>query len=189
MAQRLVLASASPRRLDLLAQIAITPDAVTPADIDETPLKGELARPLAERLAMGKARAVHAAGQFTLAADTVVAVGRRLLPKTEIRSEAEDCLRLMSGRAHQVLTGVCLIGPEEREVSRVVLTRVTMKRLTDAEISAYLDSGEWQGKAGGYGIQGRAAGYIAKLSGSYSNVVGLPLFETRAMLTGLGYII
>lgn len=187
MAQRLVLASASPRRLDLLSQIGIAPDAVTPADIDETPLKGELARPLASRLAEGKAAAVHSAGQFTLAADTVVAVGRRLLPKTEERVEAEDCLRLMSGRAHQVLTGVSLVGPDNRHITRVVMTRVSMKRLTENEITAYLDCGEWQGKAGGYGIQGRAAGYISKLSGSYSNVVGLPLFETRAMLTGLGY--
>jgi len=187
MAQRLVLASASPRRLDLLAQIGITPDAVVPADIDETPLKGELARPLAERLAAGKAVAVHTGGQFTLAADTVVAVGRRLLPKTEKRDEAEACLRLMSGRAHQVLTGVSLIDPDGQHVTRAVLTRVRMKRLTDAEIGAYLDSLEWQGKAGGYGIQGRAAAFIANLSGSYSNVVGLPLFDTRNLLTGLGY--
>ena len=187
MAQHLVLASASPRRLDLLAQIGITPDAVTPADIDETPRKAELARPLAARLAEGKALGVHEDGQFTLAADTVVAVGRRLLPKTEERAEAEACLRLMSGRAHQVLTGVCLIGPNSDKSTRVVTTRVTMKRLTDAEIFSYLECGEWKGKAGGYGIQGRAAGYISKLSGSYSNVVGLPVYETRAMLIGLGY--
>lgn len=187
MAQRLVLASASPRRLDLLAQIGITPDAVTPADIDETPLKGELARPLAERLAVGKARAVHEAGQFTLAADTVVAVGRRLLPKTEERHEAEACLRLMSGRAHQVFTGVSLITPVGEQLKRVVLTRVTLKRLSEQDISTYLDSEEWQGKAGGYGIQGRAAAFISKMSGSYSNVVGLPLFETRNLLAGSGY--
>ena len=187
MAQRLVLASASPRRLDLLRQIGIAPDAVTPADIDETPLKGELARPLASRLADGKARAVHAAGQYTLAADTVVAVGRRLLPKTEAREEALACLQLMSGRAHQVITGVSLIGPDERQVTRTVLTRVRMKRLTEPEIEAYLASEEWQGKAGGYGIQGRAAALISHLSGSYSNVVGLPLHETRKMLIGLGY--
>lgn len=187
MAQRLVLASASPRRLALLAQIGITPDAVIPADIDETPLKGELARPLAARLAESKAKTVHNAGQFTLAADTVVAIGRRLLPKTESRDEAEACLRLMSGRAHQVLTGVALIGADDRCVVRVVPTRVIMKRLTDAEIGDYLESREWHGKAGGYGIQGRAAAFITKLSGSYSNVVGLPLFETRALLSGLGY--
>lgn len=186
-AQRLVLASASPRRLDLLAQIGITPDAVIPADIDETPLKGELARPLAARLAEGKARAVHAGGQYTLAADTVVAVGRRLLPKTELREEAEVCLKLMSGRAHQVLTGVSLIGPDGQQLTRVALTRVTMKRLSDLELAAYLESEEWKGKAGGYGIQGRAAAYISKLSGSYSNVVGLPLYDTRAMLEGSGY--
>ena len=187
MAQRLVLASASPRRLDLLAQIGVKPDAVTPADIDETPLKGELGRPLAARLAHAKALAVHEPGQFTLAADTVVAVGRRLLPKTEEQAEAKACLRLMSGRAHQVLTGVSLLGPQGRQITRVVITRVSMKRLMDTEISDYIDCGEWKGKAGGYGIQGRAAGYISKLSGSYSNVVGLPLYETRAMLTGLGY--
>lgn len=187
MAQRLVLASASPRRRDLLDQIGITPDAIKPADIDETPLKGELARPLARRLAEQKARAIHEDGQFTLAADTVVAVGRRLLPKTEERDEAEACLRLMSGRAHQVITGVSLIAPDGQQTTQAVLTRVSLKRLTEAEISAYLDSEEWKGKAGGYGIQGRAAGYISKLSGSYTNVVGLPLFQTRNMLIGAGY--
>lgn len=187
MAQRLVLASASPRRLDLLAQIGIVPSAVTPADIDETPQKGELARALAERLSIEKAKAVHQPGQFTLAADTVVAVGRRLLPKTEVRDEAESCLRLMSGRAHQVMTGVSLISPAGNQLSRVVLTRVRLKRLTDLEINAYLDSQEWKGKAGGYGIQGLAAAFISNLSGSYTNVVGLPLFETRNLLTGSGY--
>ena len=187
MAQRLVLASASPRRLDLLAQIGILPDAVEPADIDETPLKGELARPLAARLAMGKAKAVHVAGQFTLAADTVVAVGRRLLPKTEAITEAETCLKLLSGRAHQVLTGVSLIGPDGQQVTRVVITRVKMKRLSEEDIARYLASDEWNGKAGGYGIQERAAAFVSNLNGSYSNVVGLPLFETRNLLEGLGY--
>ena len=187
MAQRLVLASASPRRLDLLAQIGLTPDAVQPADIDETPLKGELARSLAARLAMGKAEAVHISGPITLAADTVVAVGRRLLPKPEQLPEAEACLNLLSGRAHQVLTGVSLMGPGGQQATRVVVTRVKMKRLSEEDIMNYLRSGEWQGKAGGYGIQGRAAAFVSNLNGSYSNVVGLPLYETRNLLDGLGY--
>ena len=183
----LVLASASPRRLDLLAQIGVTPDRVQPADIDETPKPRELARPLAERLACEKCAAIVAPGQFTLAADTVVAVGRRLLPKTEEAHEARACLELMSGRSHRVLTGVAVSGPDGRIVSRVVETRVRCKRLSEAEIEAYLQSGEWRGKAGGYGIQGRAAVFIAGMIGSYTGVVGLPLHETAGMLAGLGY--
>ena len=184
---RLVLASASPRRLQLLAQIGIAPDAVDPSDIDETPKAGELARPLALRLAEEKLAACKSQNAFVLAADTVVAVGRRLLPKTEAADEAEACLRLMSGRAHRVLTGVAVRAPDGRSVSRVVITRVQFKRLSELEIKTYIDSGEWQGKAGGYGIQGRAAAFIRGLSGSYSGVVGLPLYETQNMLTGLGW--
>ena len=183
----LVLARASPRRLQLIAQIWIVPDEVRPSDIDETSKPGEQPRPLALRLAQEKLAACAAAGSFVLAADTVVAVGRRLLPKTENQKEAEDCLRLMSGRAHRVLTGIAARAPDGRIASRVVMTRVQMKRLSEDEISAYLAGGEWQGKAGGYGIQGHAAAFIRVLNGSYSGVVGLPLFETQNMLTGLGW--
>jgi septum formation protein len=147
----LTLASASPRRLDLLAQIGIVPAVVMPTDIDETPRPDEPPRALALRLALGKAAACPASG-FVLAADTVVAVGRRLLPKTETRDEAAECLRLMSGRAHHVITGVAVRAPDGTTRARAVLTRVKLKRLTPAEIADYLDSGEWRGKAGGYGI-------------------------------------
>lgn len=185
-APALILASASPRRKDLLAQIGIVPARIAPTDIDETPLKGELPRALALRLAREKAEACGADG-FILAADTVVGVGRRILPKTEARQEADMCLRLMSGRAHQCITGIAVKAPDGRLVVRAVLTRVQFKRLTDVEITDYLDSGEWQGKAGGYGIQGRAGAFIASLNGSYTAVVGLPLFETKNLLTGLGW--
>ena len=183
---KLTLASASPRRRDLLQQIGIVPDAICPADIDETPEPDERPRALAQRLAEGKARAVTADG-FVLAADTVVAVGRRLLPKTEDRAAAEACLRLMSGRAHMVYTGVCVRAPGGQEAARVVATRVQMKRLTEAELAWYLDSGDWSGKAGGYGIQGPAGAFIRGLNGSYTAVVGLPLYETRQLLVGLGW--
>ncbi len=182
----LVLASASPRRQDLLAQIGIVPAKIAPTDIDETPLKGELPRALALRLAGEKAAASKEAG-FVLAADTVVGVGRRILPKTEAREEAEMCLRLMSGRAHQVITGIAVRNPEGGIQTKAVMTRVQLKRLTEREISDYLDSDEWRGKAGGYGIQGRAAAFVAHLSGSYSGVVGLPIYETRALLIGMGW--
>ncbi len=184
----LILASASPRRRDLLRQIGITPDEIRPADIDETPRRGELPRGHALRLADGKAAATHAPGAYVLAADTVVGVGRRILPKTEDRQAAETCLRLLSGRAHRVFTGIALTAPDGRRLLRVVETRVQMKRLNEAEIAAYLESGEWDGKAGGYGIQGLAEAYVRSLSGSYSGVVGLPLFETRQMLVGAGYL-
>lgn len=183
----LILASASPRRLSLLAQIGITPDAVRPADIDETPGKDELPRLHALRLAAEKAAAIDAPGDYILAADTVVGVGRRILPKTETETEAVDCLRLMSGRSHRVFTGISLIGPDGKQVSRVVETRVKMKRLTDAEIADYIATDEWRGKAGGYAIQGYAESYIISIIGSFSNVVGLPLYETKNLLTGLGY--
>lgn len=186
--RRLVLASASPRRLALLAQIGIAPDAVIPSDIDETPLRGETPRAHAGRLAREKAQAVAAAepAAFVLAADTVVACGRRILPKTLERAEAERCLRLLSGRAHRVHTGLCLAA-DGTVGCRIVTTRVAMKRLSETEIAAYLDSGEWDGKAGGYAIQGLAAAFVREISGSYSSVVGLPLYETAQLLTGRGY--
>ena len=186
--RRLVLASASPRRLALLAQIGIAPDAVIPSEIDETPLQNELPRAHAGRLARQKALAVAAMepGAFVLAADTVVACGRRILPKTLDRAEAERCLKLLSGRAHRVHTGLCLaVGGVPS--CRIVTTRVAMKRLSEAEIAAYLDSGEWDGKAGGYAIQGLAAAFVREIAGSYSSVVGLPLHETAQLLIGRGF--
>jgi len=185
----LVLASASPRRLDLLAQIGVTPDRVDPADLDETPLPRELPRDHARRLARAKAEAVapRHPGAFVLAADTVVARGRRILPKPEDAGTARRCLGLLSGAAHHVWGGVTLIAPDGRAVERLVDTRVAFKALDAGEMAAYLDSGEWHGKAGGYAIQGLAAGFVRQLNGSYSNVVGLPLYETRALLRGLGY--
>ena len=183
----LVLASASPRRRDLLCQIGLEPDEIAPNDIDETERPGELPRALALRLAEDKLTAADHAGAFVLASDTVVAVGRRSLPKTETREDAEACLRLLSGRNHRVYTGVAVRAPDGREFSRVVETRIAFKRLSDQEIASYLDSGEWQGKAGGYGVQGRAAAYVIKMIGSYTAVVGLPVYETRQMLMGLGY--
>lgn len=186
MTQRLILASASPRRRDLLAQIGIVPDEVRPADIDETPLKEESPRALAERLAREKAAAVAGDG-FVLAADTVVAVGRRILPKAEDEATARRCLELLSGRAHRVFTGLSVIAPDGRQASRVVDARVQVKRLTEAEIAAYLASGDWHGKAGGYAIQGPAGAFIPAINGSYSAIVGLPLYETSAMLVGLGW--
>lgn len=183
-----VLASASPRRLQLLAQIGLTPTSVHPADINEVPIDGELPRPHAERLALEKATAVHAhyPGQIILAADTVVAVGRRILPKTLERAEADACLRLMRGRAHRVFTGVCVIAADGVSRSKVSETRLKMARLSDQQLTAYLDSEEWHGKAGGYGIQGQAAAFIPFLSGSYTGVVGLPIYETAAMLRTAG---
>ena len=183
----LILASASPRRLALLAQIGLVPDAVVPADIDETPNKDELPRPLAQRLARAKAAAAAREGAFVLAADTVVGVGRRILPKAETEAEARACLALLSGRRHSVLTAVVLRAPDGRQAERVVDSTVTFARLTPAQVEAYLASGEWQGKAGGYAIQGRAAAHIRFIAGSHSNVVGLPLFETAQLLRGLGY--
>ena len=183
----LILASASPRRLALLAQIGITPDAVTPTDTDETPHKGEAPRPYAQRLARAKAQAAHRDGAFILAADTVVAVGRRILPKAETPAQARTCLDLLSGRRHTVLTVVVLHGPEGRKAERVSETAVAFARLTEAQIMAYIATGEWQGKAGGYAIQGSAAAHIRFLSGSHSSVIGLPLFETAQLLRGLGY--
>ena len=186
---RLVLASASPRRLDLLAQIDLVPDAVVAAEIDETPLPNETPRLLALRLAVAKAAKVAAEqpDAYVLAADTVVAVGRRVLPKVETEAQGRACLELLSGRAHKVLTAVALQAPDGRVASRLVESRLHVKRLTPAEITAYLTSGEGLGKAGGYAIQGRAGAFVMSLQGSYPAVVGLPLYETLNLLTGLGY--
>lgn len=184
-----VLASASPRRRDLLAQIGLPPDQVSAADIDETPLKGETPRRCALRLAGAKAGAVAQAhpGAFVLAADTVVAAGRRILPKAESVDEVRDCLRLLSGRSHRVYTAVAVIAPGGRRAERLVETRVTFKRLGEDELAAYLASGEGLGKAGGYAIQGRAGGFVLGLQGSHPAVVGLPLYESLCLLRGLGY--
>lgn len=188
MSGRLILASASPRRLALLAQVGITPDAVAAAEIDETPEAGELPRQLAARLAAAKAEAV--AGQFpddhVLAADTVVACGRRVLDKAVDDTAARVHLNRLSGRRHRVYGGVCLRAPGGRATARLVVTQVTFKRLEAAEIDAYLATGEWRGKAGAYAIQGLAGGFVKRLNGSYANVVGLPLYETLALLKGAG---
>ena len=187
--QRLVLASASPRRLDLLRQIGVRPDAVDAAELDESPLPHETPRQLALRLADAKAAHVSARqpGAHVLAADTVVAVGRRVLPKAEDEDEVRACLALLSGRAHRVLTGVAVAAPDGRRASRLVESRVRFKRLSAVDVAAYLASGEGIGKAGGYAIQGRAGALVISLQGSYSGVVGLPLYETAALLDGLGY--
>lgn len=186
---RLVLASASPRRLDLLARLGITPHAVDPADIDETPLPGELPLPYARRMAAAKAVAVAARhpGSIVLAADTVVAAGRRILPKAESEAEARACLTLLSGRRHRVISALHLIDAEGRARHRESTTVVAFTRLTEADLVACLGAGDWQGKAGGYALQGRAEAYVRFLSGSHSGVVGLPLFETRALLAAAGY--
>jgi septum formation protein len=191
----LILASASPRRLALLNQIGIEPEHLVPAHVDETPEKGELPRKLAQRLADLKAlTARHKASvagfgsnSLVLAADTVVAVGRRILPKAETMEEAADCLRLLSGRAHRVYTGVTLITPSGARRHRLVETRIRFKRLSAKEMEAYLASAEWRDKAGGYAIQGIAGAFVVKLVGSYSAVVGLPLHETTQLLAGENY--
>lgn len=192
---KFVLASGSPRRLALVNQIGIEPDSLRPADIDEMPKKGELPRACANRLARDKAETALATvrldeemrGAYIIAADTIVAVGRRILPKAELLDEAAQCLRLLSGRAHRVHTAVCLVTPRETFRQRLVETRVRFKRLSDQDIESYLASGEWRGKAGGYAAQGLAGSFIVKLVGSYSNVVGLPLYETASLLTGEGF--
>ena len=184
---RLILGSASPRRRELLAQIGVVPDDIRAADIDETPLKNELPRPYAGRLAVEKARAIDAApDDLVLAADTVVAVGRRILGKPADAGQAAEFLMLLSGRRHKVITGIAL-RHDAHVWSRQVETAVKFKRLSDAELSAYLRSDEWRGKAGGYAIQGIAAAFIPRIGGSYTNVVGLPLTETANMLGGAGY--
>ncbi|MBF9232139.1 Maf-like protein [Microvirga alba] len=189
---KLVLASASPRRLALLQQAGIEPDALLPADVDETPLKGEGPKDLAKRLSRSKAEiALRTArnredlkDSFILSADTVVVAGGRILPKAEVVDEAAACLRLLSGRAHRVYTSVCLVTPKDTIRERLVETRVRFKRLSREEFEHYLASGEWRGKAGGYAIQGLAGTFVIKLVGSYTNVVGLPLYETVALLDG-----
>lgn len=185
----LVLASASPRRLALMRQIGLEPDRVDPTEIDETPQAGETGRLLAMRLAKAKAAAAaeRHPDAFVLAADTVVAVGRRLLGKPQDAAEAGRMLALLSGRAHRVLTAVAVRAPDGRAGARLSETRVRFKRLAGAEIEAYLACGEWAGKAGGYGVQGRAGAFVTALNGNYTGVVGLPLYETRALLVGLGY--
>jgi septum formation protein len=192
---KLVLASGSPRRLSLINQAGVEPDSLEPAEIDETPERGELPRTLSVRLAREKALKAQERiraredlkGAFILAADTVVAVGRRIMPKPELLEEAASCLRLLSGRTHRVYSGVCLVTPNESVKTRLVETRVRFKRLSDQDIESYLASGEWRNKAGGYAIQGLAGTFVVKLVGSYSNVVGLPLYETTALLAGEGY--
>ena len=186
---KLVLASASPRRLDLLARIGVTPDAVVPAEIDERVPQGELPRVHAQRLAVEKAVAVAALepDALILAADTVVAVGRRILPKVEDEATLRKCMALLSGRRHRVLTGVALALPGGGMRSRLVETMIAIKRLSADEIDFYAAHGEWRGKAGGYALQGYGEVYVRHLSGSYSNVVGLPLAETRHLLKSAGY--
>jgi septum formation protein len=184
-----VLASASPRRRDLLAQIGLPPALIDPAEVDETPLKDELPRPHALRLAEDKARAVAARhpGCFVLAGDTVVAKGRRILPKAEDEKTARACLWMLSGGRHTVIGGLALVLPDGRLLSKTVVSHVAFKKLGHEEVRAYLASGEWHGKAGGYAIQGLAAAYVKWMEGSYPNVVGLPLFEANALLRGNGY--
>ena len=188
---RLILASASPRRLDLLARIGVKPDAVIPPGIDESVARGELPRQHALRLARGKAEAVAAANPdaLVLAADTVVAVGRRILPKVEDEATLRACMKLLSGRRHRVLTGVALAIPAKGIRERLVETMIAMKRLSEEEIEVYARHGEWRGKAGGYALQGYGEVYVRHIAGSYSNVVVLPLAETRVLLKSAGYAI
>lgn len=185
----LILASASPRRLELLHQVGVAPDGVDPAEIDETPRRDEKPADYAKRIARDKLAAVapRHPGAFVLAADTVVACGRRILPKAEDAATARACLTRLSGRRHRVLGGVILQAPDGRRAARLVVTQVGFKRLQADEIAAYLDSGEWHGKAGGYAVQGRAAAFVPRINGSYTNVVGLPVVETLALLRGLGW--
>lgn len=185
-----ILASASPRRLDLLKQIGCTPTRVIPADIDETPHKGELPRTLALRLAREKAMAIAQQDNlFIIAADTVVAVGRRVLPKAETDADVAYCLDLISGRSHTVFSGIAIRTPTGNMKSRVIATRVKFKALSIAEKAGYIASGEGIGKAGGYAIQGLADSYVTAINGSYSNIVGLSLYDIRAMLSGLGFFL
>ncbi len=184
---KLVLASASPRRRDLIARLGLEPDAIAPADIDETPHKGELPRDYAKRMAREKAHAAASPDAYVLAGDTVVAAGRRILPKAEDEATARQCLDLLSGRRHRVLSAIALRAPDGSLRERVSETVVMFKRLSADEIDAYIASGEWDGKAGGYAIQGLAEGLISRIQGSHSGVVGLPLYETRALLKAAGF--
>ena len=192
---KFILASGSPRRLQLLQQAGITPDHLSPVNADETPLKSEAPRSLAKRLAREKAelalenvaRSPELAGSIILTADTVVALGRRILPKAEMLDDAANSLAFLSGRSHRVYTGITLVSVKGAFRHRLVETRVRFKRLSRDEIDAYLASGQWRGKAGGYAIQGLAGSFVVKLVGSYTNVVGLPLYETTSLLMGEGY--
>ncbi len=193
--QKLILASGSPRRLDLLNQVGVDPARLMPMDLDETPKKAEHPRSLARRLSAEKAAAAVEAikaepawqDSYVLAADTVVAVGRRILPKAEYAEEASAALHLLSGRSHWVYTGVCLVTPDRKVRQKVVETKVRFRRLSGLDIESYLGSGQWRGKAGAYGIQGIAGAFVQKLVGSYTNVVGLPLYETTLLLAGEGF--
>jgi septum formation protein len=192
---KLVLASASPRRLQLLERVGLVPDLLNPADVDETPLKRETPRRLSIRLAGEKARAAQVMPQvkalgsntFVLAADTVVGLGRRILPKAETIEDARECLTMLSGRSHWVYSTICLIGPNGRSTSRCSETKVRFKRLSREDLESYIKSDEWRGKAGGYAIQGRAEAFVRMLTGSHSGVIGLPLYETVHLLEGAGY--
>jgi septum formation protein len=184
---RLILASASPRRLELLARLGVTPEAVVPSDIDETPGKGELPDRYACRMAAEKAAAAAEPGSLVLAADTVVAAGRRILPKAEDEEDARRALELLSGRRHRVHSAVALTDADGRTRIRLSTSQVAFKRLSREEVDSYLGSGEWRGKAGGYAIQGRAEALVRMLSGSHSGVMGLPLYETRILLRSAGY--
>src|SRR3954465_5877586 len=186
-APRLILASASPRRLELLARLGVVPDAVLPAEIDETPRPGELPAAYACRIAPQKAAAVAAPASLVLAADTVVAAGRRILPKTEDEAEARAALSLLSGRRHKVHSAITLVGPDGKARHRLSTSIVAFKRLSEEELAAYLAGGEWRGKAGGYAIQGSAEALVRYLAGSHSAVMGLPLYETRTLLRAAGY--
>ncbi len=184
---RLILASASPRRRELIARLGVTPAAINPSDIDETPHKAELPRDYAKRMAREKAEAAASDDGFVLAGDTVVAAGRRILAKAEDEATARQCLELLSGRRHRVLSAIALRAPDGIMRERLSETVVLFKRLSAEEINAYLASGEWDGKAGGYAIQGIAEGLISRIQGSHSGVVGLPLYETRALLKAAGF--
>ena len=193
---KLILASGSPRRLALLQQAGLEPDALLPADVDETPARAESPRELVKRLARAKAEVARRTARnrdelknaFILSADTVVtAAGRRILPKAEVVDEAAACLRLLSGRTHRVYTAVCVVTPRDAIRERLVETRIRFKRLSREEVENYLASGEWRGKAGGYAIQGLAGAFVVKLVGSYTNVVGLPLYESMLLLDGEGF--
>lgn len=185
----LVLASSSPRRRELLASIGIIPDEILSPDVDETPLKDEAIRSYVKRIALLKARTIHSlvSDSYVLSADTAVYARHKIILKASTAEEAFDLLKKLSGRRHNVLTGVCAISPEGREACRVATTKITFKRLSDTEIKKYIAAGEWQGKAGAYSIQNRAAAFVKNINGSYSNVVGLPLYETDCLLKGLGY--
>ncbi len=192
---KFILASGSPRRLALLAQIGVEPDRVIPSSVDETPARNELPRNLASRLARAKLDAAIAtaakepdlAGALVLAADTVVSVGRRILPKAETIEDAASCLSLLSGRAHRVHTAIAFANAKGSVRKRLVETRVRFKRLSREDVEAYIASGEWRGKAGGYAVQGIAGAFVVKIGGSYTNIVGLPLYETMLLLTGEAY--